>query len=77
MELDLRLLRSFVAIYECGTLSRAAEKLACTQAAMSMRLKMLETEIGELLFRRLHHRLEPTPAGADLYGRALNVLSRL
>lgn len=75
MDLDLRLLRSFVAIYECGTLSRAAEKLACTQAAMSMRLKLLETEMGELLFRRQHHRLEPTAAATDLYGHALKVLA--
>ncbi len=75
MDMDLRLLRSFVTIYECGTLSRAAGKLACTQAAMSMRLKLIEEEVGEPLFRRQHHRLEPTPAAADLYGRALKVLA--
>ena len=48
MDIELRLLRSFAAIYECGTLSRAADRLACTQAAMSMRLKLIETEVGEL-----------------------------
>jgi DNA-binding transcriptional LysR family regulator len=75
MDIDIRLLRSFVAIFECGTLSRAAEKLACTQAAMSMRLKLIEAEAGALLFRRRHHRLEPTPAGVELHGRALDVLT--
>lgn len=75
MDIELRLLKSFVAIFECGTLSRAAERLGCTQAAMSMRLKLLETEVGEQLFRRHHHRLEPMPAAMDLYGHALKVLS--
>jgi DNA-binding transcriptional LysR family regulator len=75
MDLDLRLLRSFIAIYEGGTLSRAAERLGCTQAAMSMRLKLIETEIGEMLFRRQHHRLEPTSRASELYARALGVIA--
>lgn len=75
MDLELRLLRSFAAIYEEGTLSRAAELLHCTQAAMSMRLKLIETEIGETLFLRRHHRLEPTSKAAELYARAVGVLA--
>lgn len=75
MDIELRLLRSFVAIFERGSISRAAEKLACTQAAMSMRLKMLETEIGGQLFLRQHHRLEPTSKGSELYAKALGVLA--
>lgn len=75
MELELRLLRSFAAIYEEGTLSRAAERLHCTQAAMSMRLKLIETEIGGTLFLRRHHRLEPTSKAAELYARAVGVLA--
>lgn len=75
MDIELRLLRSFVAIYESGTLSRAAERLNCTQAAMSMRLKLIETELGETLFLRQHHKLEPTSRGAELYARTLGVLA--
>lgn len=75
MDIELKLLRSFVAIYEQGTLSRAAEALHITQAAMSMRLKLVETEIGETLFLRRHHRLEPTSKGAELYAKALSVLA--
>lgn len=75
MDLELRLLRSFAAIYEEGTLSRAADRLHCTQAAMSMRLKLIEAEIGELLFHRRHHRLEPTSKAAELYARAVGVLA--
>jgi DNA-binding transcriptional LysR family regulator len=75
MGLELRLLRSFAAIYEEGTLSRAAERLHCTQAAMSMRLKLIETELSETLFQRRHHRLEPTSKAAELYARAVGVLA--
>jgi DNA-binding transcriptional LysR family regulator len=75
MEIDLRLLRSFVALHELGSVSRAAERLCCTQQAMSMRLKMLETEIGAPLFLRRPGGLEPTAGGASLYARALTVLS--
>lgn len=75
MDIELRLLRSFVAIHETGSVSRAAERLACTQSAMSMRLKLIETEIGAPLFLRRPGRLQPTPRGAELYARALGVLS--
>lgn len=74
MDIDLRLLRSFVQMHEAGSISRAADRMACTQAAMSMRLKMLETEIGSPLFRRIPQGLEPTPRGAELYAKALGVL---
>lgn len=74
MDIDLRLLRSFVQMHETRSISRAAERMACTQAAMSMRLKMLETEIGSPLFRRVPQGLETTPRGADLYAKTLGVL---
>lgn len=75
MDIELRLLRSFVAIHETGSVSRAAERMACTQAAMSMRLKLIEAEIGAPLFLRRPGGLQPTPRGAELYARALGVLS--
>ncbi len=74
MDIDVRLLRSFVSIFERGSLSRAAEHHSCTQAAMSMRLKWLESEMGEALFVRHHHRLEPTFKATEFYARALVVL---
>lgn len=42
---------------------------------MSMRLKILETEIGEALFLRQHHKLEPTFKATELYAKALSVLA--
>lgn len=75
MNIELRLLRSFVEIYEAGSLSHAAQTLGCTQAAMSMRLKLLEDELARPLFIRRHHRLEPTSFAADFYAKALVVLA--
>jgi DNA-binding transcriptional LysR family regulator len=75
MDIELRLLRSFVRMHEAGSISRAADRMACTQAAMSMRLKMLETEIGAPLFLRTPQGLDPTPRGAELYAKALGVLA--
>lgn len=75
MDLELRLLRSLVAIYETHSLSKAAERLNCTQAAMSLRLKMLEEEVGDRLFKRMHHNLEPTSQCSSLYAKALVVLA--
>ena len=75
MHIEFRLLRSFVAIYECGSMSRAAERECCTQAAMSLRLKMLEDELGRRLFVRHHHRLESTTLASELYAKALAVLA--
>lgn len=75
MDIELRLLRSFAAIHETGSVSRAAERMGCTQAAMSMRLKMLETQIGAALVLRRPGGLVPTPRGAEVYARALAVLS--
>ena len=45
-------LRQFKAIAECGTLTKAAERLYISQSALSMSLTKLEDEIGKLLFVR-------------------------
>ncbi|MFZ1679461.1 MAG: LysR family transcriptional regulator [Rhizobiaceae bacterium] len=75
MDIDLRLLRSFVTIHEQGSLARASVRLNCTPAALSMRLKMLETEVGAPLFARHPGGVVPTARGAELYARALAVLA--
>lgn len=73
--IDLRLIRSFVKIYETGSMSRAAEFLHCSPAAVSMRLKLLEDSLGRALFVRHHHRLEATDLGERFYWKAMSVLA--
>ena len=48
---DIRLLRTFVMVSETGTVSRAADRLARTQAAVSMQLQRLELDLNAKLGR--------------------------
>ena len=48
---------------ETGNITRAAEQLYVTQAALSKRIKALEAELGRELFVRGHQGVHLTPAG--------------
>ncbi|EHK64630.1 LysR family transcriptional regulator [Achromobacter arsenitoxydans] len=58
-------LRSFVALVDTGSFTRAAIRLGLTQAAVSQHVGHLEDEFGPLLIRR-PRQIELTPAGAAL-----------
>jgi DNA-binding transcriptional LysR family regulator len=64
---DWNLLRSFVAVFETGTLTAAAQRLGTTQPSMGRHLRELETALGETLFVRLPGRLRPTARAQALY----------
>ena len=67
---DWNLLRSFIAVYEAGTLTEAARRLGATQPSLGRHVRELERSIGEALFVRRPGRLEPTDRGHALYGAA-------
>src|SRR5882762_4764083 len=50
--MEFELLRSFVAVAECGGFHRAAEQLNLTQLTVSQEIKRLELETKRPLFRR-------------------------
>ena len=50
--LDIHLLRSFAAIAEAGSFTRAAERVGRTQAAVSLQMQRLEALAGSALFVR-------------------------
>ncbi len=58
--MEIRLLQSFLAIAEEGSITRAAELLHITQPALSRQLVALETELGCELFHRGKKRMELT-----------------
>ena len=63
--MNLKYLQTFVAICECGTVSRAATQLRITQPALSRRIKALQEELGLTLFDNLGRRLLLTSEGKE------------
>ena len=71
--MDLRLIRSFLAVAECGSVTRAAADLFVTQPALSRRLRQLEEELGASLLDRSRRGVALTEHGrfVEREGRAL------
>jgi LysR family glycine cleavage system transcriptional activator len=63
----LNTLRIFEAIYRHGSIRKAASELCLTPQAVSQQLKILETSLGQQLFRRTIRSLAPTDAGQRFY----------
>ena len=76
--LDTDVLRSFVAIAESGSFTRAARQVFRTPSALSMQIKRLEETLGHPLFVREARQVRLTPEGEMLlgYGRRLLKLNQ-
>ena len=72
--MEIRQLKAFAAIAETGTFTAGAGRVHVTQAAISMQIRQLETEIGASLFIRAPRRVILTEAGEALLERARNIL---
>jgi DNA-binding transcriptional LysR family regulator len=68
--IDVRHLRSFVAVAEEGKIALAAPRLFMTQPAVSRQMQQLERELGDQLFVRVPHGVELTPLGRELLDKA-------
>jgi DNA-binding transcriptional LysR family regulator len=66
--MDLRRARTFVAVAELGTMSKAAEHLRIAQPALSRQISNLEQEVGFKLFDRVGRGLMLTGEGQQLLG---------
>lgn len=75
--MDLNLLRVFVAVYETGTATAAAQRLFVTQSAVSQSLARMRRELGDPLFRREGRVLRATPAAQSLYPELHAALARI
>jgi DNA-binding transcriptional LysR family regulator len=74
-ELDLRLLRHFVAVAEELHFTRAAARLYLAQQALSRDIARLERQLGVRLFTRTTRRVALTPDGERLLARARELLA--
>ncbi len=72
--MEIRQLRAFVAIAETGTFTAGALRVHVTQAAISMQIRQLETEVGAKVFVRAPRHVILTEAGEQLLRRARHIL---
>jgi DNA-binding transcriptional LysR family regulator len=72
---DLNLLPVFEAAYEERSLSRAAEKLAMTQSAVSHAMARLRTLFNDELFVRQSRGMVPTRVADMVYGKVRGALA--
>lgn len=76
MTFDLNLLRILLALYEEGSVSRAALKLEISQPAVSVALNKLRAALGDPLFVRTSKGMEPTPRAISLIDPTKDILRR-
>ncbi|WP_019169979.1 LysR family transcriptional regulator [Pseudaminobacter salicylatoxidans] len=72
--LDLRQIRYFTALFEEGSITRAAERLHVVQPAVSMQIRKLEAEYGLTLFDRTSQGVLPNDIARDFYKICLRVM---
>jgi DNA-binding transcriptional LysR family regulator len=74
--MELRQLRSFIAVAEDGNISRAAQRLHLTQSALSRQIKALEEDLGVPLLDRGAHSIKLTQEGEVLLREGRLVVER-
>ncbi len=72
--IELRLLRSFLAICQAPSLAAASVRLNISQPALSKHVAALERALGECLLERHARGVRPTEAGRALQARAEGLL---
>lgn len=74
--MELRLLRSFVAVAETGNFGLAAKALSTTQSNLTKQIQLLERQAGSQLFTRGRHGAALTRAGEALLADAVDLVRR-
>jgi DNA-binding transcriptional LysR family regulator len=75
--MELKRLRTFVAVADLGTVSKAAVRLRVSQSALSRQISDLEYECGFKLFDRIGRRLFLTTRGEQLLGDCRGILDHM
>ena len=71
-QIDLKQIRTFIAVAECQSISLAAEKLRISQTSVSLQIQGLERNTNFKLFKRAYHGVELTTEGQLFYNRVLS-----
>ena len=72
--MDIALLKTFLEVARLRHFGHAAEKLCVTQSAVSARIKLLESTLGEELLSRKRNDIQLTPAGQRLIRHAESIV---
>jgi LysR family nitrogen assimilation transcriptional regulator len=75
--MELRQFKYFVAIVDCGSLSRAAQQLFIAQSALSKQMAELESELGTQLLLRSRNGVAMTEAGKVFYEYAQGITKQV
>ncbi|MGG2198358.1 MULTISPECIES: LysR family transcriptional regulator [Paenibacillus] len=72
--LEGRFFRTFIAVLEERSISKAAARLGYVQSTVTTQVRLLEESVGQRLFDRLPRGVEPTEAGRKLEAYAYRFL---
>ncbi len=75
--LDSDLMRSFLAVADAGSVTRAADQIGRTQSAVSMQIRKLEDSLGQSVFRREPRGVSLTERGRQLLPYARRIVGLL
>jgi DNA-binding transcriptional LysR family regulator len=76
-DLPSPLLRSFVAVADCGTLAAAAVRIGRSESAISLQMQRLEAIVGQALFDRDGRALKLNTTGSLLLAHSRAILARI
>jgi DNA-binding transcriptional LysR family regulator len=74
-DLNLELLRTFVAVVECESFGAAAKAIHRTQSAVTQQMQRLEREVGKPVFCKVGRGKQLTEEGVRLLGYARRLLA--
>jgi LysR family transcriptional regulator of gallate degradation len=77
LEPNLRRLRCYLTVYECGSVQGAAKKLYLTQSSLTRAVQKLESQLGVALFDRNRRGMVHTAFGDILADRTRRALANL
>jgi len=77
VNITIRQIEAFLKVAECGSFTRAAERLHVAQPALSQYVRDLEGELGIRLFDRTTRRVELTEGGREFRNTAAKIVEDL
>ncbi|MFE6624518.1 LysR family transcriptional regulator [Streptomyces sp. NPDC057740] len=76
-QVDLNLLRTFLAVYRTGSFTAAARLLGLSQPTVTTQIRALERQLDRELFQRLARGVAPAPYADELAARVVEPLDAL